>query len=76
MPAAIAPSMRAASSCSKASNSTFCMVIVSASMRLRKVWIGGSSSFNPPSSDVSDKPVMVSNVSNEQPSILPTCSKP
>ncbi|MGO7565853.1 hypothetical protein ACC754_44400, partial [Rhizobium johnstonii] len=44
----------------RASDHGFSMVMVSASMRLRKVWMGGSSSFNPPSSEVSDRPVMLS----------------
>ena len=38
------------------------MAMVSANIRLRKVWIGGSSSFSPPSSSQRDRPVIDSKV--------------
>ena len=73
-PAAIAASMRAFKSSSKAVNSVFCMAIGSASRRLRKVVIGGRSSFSVPPSKVSKRPVASSNRRSEQPSIPPCTS--
>ena len=71
---AIAPSIRAVRSCSNAVNRMFCRSMVSASSRLRKVVIGGSSSLMPLLS-VSLSPVASSNVLSEQPSTLPQTSR-
>ena len=65
MPDAIAPSIRAVSNCSNAVNRMFCRSMVSASRRLRKVVIGGSSSLMPLAS-ISFRPVASSNVWSEQ----------
>src|SRR3546814_10712559 len=59
--------MRDASNCSNAVNRMFCRSMVSASSRLRKVVIGGSSSLMPLAS-VSDRPVASSNDCSEKPS--------
>src|SRR4051812_7161600 len=60
MPAAIAPSILAASRFSNTSKSPFCSAIGSASSRFRNVVIGGSSSRKDPSRSASSSPVAAS----------------